>query len=59
MPHEAPSSLKNLIQFLIEATRRKAFCSISISIQGGQIGIIRVEEQYKLHTLPIADRSGV
>ena len=53
--HPKRAGLWRLIQFLIEAARKKAWMKITIQIRDGQIKIVHVEQTFELDTLPVED----
>jgi len=56
-PPTGNTSLRRLIQFFIELALKKTFCTVTITVQAGQITLVRVDQSYKLHDLPVADTS--
>lgn len=47
--------LARLMQFLIELSQRKAWCTLTLTIQKGQIEMVHVDHSYKLDELPVRD----
>lgn len=47
--------MKRLIQFFIELALQKTFCTVTITVQKGQIVLVKVEHTYKLEDLPVTD----
>jgi len=50
--------LWSLIQFLIELRQARAWATIQVTIQRGEITAVHDSRSYKLETLPIRDRTG-
>ena len=47
--------LARLMQFLIELSQKKAWCTLTLTIQKGQIEMVHVDHSYKLDELPVRD----
>lgn len=53
-----PAGLWTLIQFLIELMQRRAWVTVTITMQRGELVTVHVNESHKLADLPIRDRTG-
>lgn len=47
--------LARLMQFLIELTQAKAYCTVKLTIKAGQIEMVHVDSSYKMDDLPVKD----
>lgn len=58
MSTERKPGLWTLIQFLIELMQQRAWATVTVTIQRGEVVNVNVSRSHKLEDLPVRDRTG-
>lgn len=51
----AKTGMARLIAFLVEQAQRKAYCTVTLTIQRGQIERVHVDQSFTMDELPVKD----